>query len=176
MSPVQVHAVRIDYPKRWFLIGAAVDAAAMAVMLWLSWGSGEAFARAFWAACAVVICGPLMLLFVPPLFTCHYAGEKGLRLRMGLLINATVPYRYIRLISDAKVTFGSVMVGIGVKYMSKRRTVFVTASFKELVSIRLDGPQQLGSPLRPLVDTIVLSVRDKEGFVALVKDRAGLGE
>lgn len=173
MSPAPAHAVRIDYPKRWFAIGTALDAAAMAVMLWLSWDSNEAFARAFWAACAVAVCGPLLLLFVPPMFTCHYAGEKGLRLRMGLLINTTVPYKHIRRISDARITLGSVMVGIGVKYVS-RRTVFVAASFKDIVTIRLDGPLQLGSPLRPLVDTIILSVKDREGFVALVKDRARL--
>lgn len=169
-----MHAVRIDYPKLWFAVGAAVDLGAMAAMLFLAYDAVEDFARVMWGACAALICGPLLLLFVPPLFTSHYAGEKGLHLRMGLLVNTTVPYRYIRAVTDAKVSFGSVMVGIGVKYVAKRKTVFITASFRDLVMLKLDGPQQLGTPLRPLVENVIVTVKDKEGFVALIKDRAGL--
>jgi hypothetical protein len=169
-----LEAVRIDYPKQWFAIGAAIDIAVMATMLYFAYDSVEPFARGFWAACALLICVPLLLVLVPPMFTCHYIGEKGLRLRMGLLMNTTLPYRYIAAVADSKVNFGSVMVGIGVKFVAKRKVVFVTSSFKGLVSIKLDGPQQLGGPLRPLVDQVVLSVKDKEGFVALIKDRAGL--
>lgn len=174
MAPVTAHAVRIDYPKRWFAIGAAFDIAVMAVMLFLAYDSVEDFARIMWSACAVGIGGPLLLLFVPPLFTSHHLGEKGMHLRMGLLVNTTVPYKYIKAVTDGRVSFGSVMIGIGVKYVAKRKTVFITASFRDLVSIKLDGPQQLGTPLRPLVENIVMTVTDKEGFVALVKDRAGL--
>ena len=174
MPPVAVDAVRIDYPKLWFAAGAAIDAVAMAVMFFLAYDAVEDFARIMWTACAVLICGPLLLLFVPPMFTSHHAGEKGLHLRMGLLMNTTVPYRYIKGVTDAKVTYGSIMVGIGVKYVAKKKTVFVTASFKDLISIKLDGPQQFGSLMRPLVDQIVLSVKDKEGFVSIIKDRAGL--
>lgn len=174
MPATAVDAVRIDYPKRWFALGAAIDAVALAAMVYLANDSVEQFARIMWSACAVLICVPLLFLFVPPLFTAHYIGEKGLRLRMGLLINITVPYKHIRAISDAKVTFGSVMIGIGVKHVAKGKTLFVTASFKDLVSIRLDGPQQFGSLLRPSVENVVVTVKDKEGFVALIKDRAGL--
>ena len=174
MPKVAADAVRVDYPKQWFAIGAGIDLVAMLTMLWFASESIESFARTMWTACALLICVPLLFLFVPPMFTAHYMGEKGLRLRMGLLINATVPYKYIINISDAKVTFGSVMVGIGVKYVSKRKAMFVTASFKDLVAIYLDGPQQLGGPLRPPVQQVIVTVKDKEGFVALVKDRAGL--
>lgn len=174
MPPVATDAVRIDYPKQWFAVAAAVDVAAMAVMLYFAYGSVEQFGRWFWAGCALLICVPLLLVLVPPMFTCHHAGEKGLRLRMGLLMNATVPYRYIASVGESRVGFGAVMVGIGVRFVAKRKVVFVTSSFRDLVSIRLDGPQQLGGPLRPLVDQVVLSVKDREGFVALVRDRAGL--
>lgn len=174
MPPVAVQTVRVDYPKLWFTLGSAADIAAMVTMLYLAYDSVELFGQAFWAACALVICVPILLVLFPPVFTCHYVGEKGLRLRMGLLMNATVPYRYMRGVSDSKVSYGPLMVGVGVKYVPKRKLVFVTSSFKDLVAIRLDGPQQLGSPLRPLVDQVVLSVKDKEGFVALIKDRAGL--
>jgi len=175
MGPVAIQAVKIEYPKRWFAAGTAVDLIAMATMIWLALDSVEDFARILWSACAVLICIPLLFLFVPPMFTSHYAGEKGLHLRMGLLVNTTVPYRHIKGVADAKATFGSVMIGIGVKYVSKKKTVFVTASFKDLISIRLDGPQQFGTPLlRPVVEQIVLSVKDKEGFIAVIKDRAGL--
>lgn len=174
MPKLAVDAVRIDYPKTWFVVGTAIDLAAMATMAFLAYDSVESFGRAFWSVCAIAICTPLLFVLVPPMFTSHYIGEKGIRLRMGLLMNSTVPYRYIRSISDTRVGFGSVMVGIGVKFVSKRKLVFVTSSFRNLVAIKLDGPQQLGGPLRPLVDQVVLSVKDKEGFVALVKDRAGL--
>lgn len=174
MPPVAVDAVRVDYPKLWFAVGSAVDAAAMAAMLFLSYDSVEPFGRTLWAACVAVVCVPLLLILAPPMFTCHYVGEKGLRLRMGLLMNTTIPYRYVRGVGDSKVSYGPVTVGIGVKYVPKRKLVFVTSSFKDLVSIRLDGPQQLGSPLKPLVDQVILSVKDKDGFVALIKDKAGL--
>jgi hypothetical protein len=174
MPTVAVDAIRIEYPKRWFALGAAIDLVAMAAMIYLAYDSVEDFGRIMWSGCAVVICVPLLILFGTPLFTAHYIGEKGLRLRMGLLINTTVPYKHMKAVSDAQVSFGSIMIGIGVKHVSKGRTMFVTASFKDLISIRLDGPQQLGSPLRPLVENIVLTVKDKEGFVALIKDRAGL--
>ncbi len=174
MPAVTSEAVRVDYPKLWFATGSAADIAAMAAMLFLAYDSVETFARVFWAASALVVCVPILLVLFPPLFTCHYIGEMGLRLRMGLLMNTTVPFRLIKGIGESKVNYGPVMVGIGVKYVAKRRLVFVTSSFKHLVSIRLDGPQQLGSPIRPLVDQIIVSVEDREGFVALIKDRAGL--
>jgi hypothetical protein len=175
MPAVAVGAIRVDYPKRWFAIGSAVDAAAMAAMLYLSYGSIEEFSRYFWAACAVLVCVPILVVLVPPLFTSHHVGEKGLRLRMGLLMNATVPYRYISGITDSNVRYGPFTVGVGVKYVPKKGLVFVTSSFAGLVAISFHGPQQLGGALRPMVTQVVLSVKDKEGFVALVRDRAGLG-
>ncbi len=174
MPAVAADAVRVDYPKRWFAVGAGIDIAAMGTMLWLAADSIEPFARTMWTACALLICVPLLFLFVPPIFTCHHVGEKGVRLRMGILINATIPFERIVNVSDAKVSFGSVMVGIGVKYVHKKKLLFVTASFRDLVSIYLDGPQEIGAPLKPLVQQVVLTVKDREGFMALVKDRARL--
>lgn len=174
MPAVAVGAMRIDYPKLWFAIGSAVDAAAMAAMLWMAYGSIEDFSRYFWAACALLVCVPVLLVLAPPLFTAHHLGEKGLRLRMGLLMNTTIPYRYIAGISGSNVSYGPFTVGIGVKYVPKKGTVFVTSSFTGLVALQFHGPQQLGGVLRPMVTQVVLSVRDRDGFVALVKDRAGL--
>lgn len=174
MPPVTVEAVRIDYPKRWFAIGTAIDVAAVAVMAYLAYVSIEEFSRMFWTACAVLVGVPVLLILVPPMFTCHHLGEKGLRLRMGLLMNTTVPYRWIRSVTDSNVNYGPLAVGIGVRYAPKKKLVFVTSTFGGLVSVRLQGPQALGGALRPMVDQVVMSVEDPEGFVALVRDRAGL--
>lgn len=174
MPPVTVEAVRIDYPKRWFAIGTVLDVAAVAAMAYMAYGSIEDFARMFWAACAVLVGVPVLLILVPPMFTCHHLGEKGLRLRMGLLMNTTIPYRYISSVTDSDVRYGPLAVGLGVRYVPKKKLVFVTSAFGDFVSVRFHGPQQLGGALRPMVDQVVMSVEDPEGFVALVRDRAGL--
>jgi hypothetical protein len=176
MGPKTVQAVRIDYPKRWFVVGTAIVVPSMAAMLVLAVDTIETFGRTFWFACAFGICVPLLLLLVPPIFTYHYAGEKGLKLRMGLLMNSTVPYRYIRDIRDHSLRFGGLLIGVGVRYIGGKKTVYVTSSFDDLIEIRFHGPQKLGTFLRPMVDTVVMNVVDKEGFMAIVMDKAGLQE
>jgi hypothetical protein len=168
-----VQAVRIDYPKQWFIIGTVVVASAMATMLFLAYDTIEEFGRAFWLVCALGMGIPLLLLLVPPIFTCHHVGEKSLKLRMGFLMNSTIPFTQIKEIKDHSIRLGAVTVGIGVRYIGGRSTVYVTSSFHNPINIRLHEPEQLGKLLRPKVDTIIMNVKDKEGFMALIRDRIG---
>ncbi|MBE0517658.1 MAG: hypothetical protein IH630_00325 [Thermoplasmata archaeon] len=176
MHTLAVTANKLPYPKTWFVISTIVIAIIVSAMIYLAFDSLETFARYFWIAVAVLVGVPLFLLNIPPIFTDHYQGEKGLRLRMGLLMNSTVPYEWIIGVTDASVKFGSVRIGIGVKYVPKLKTVFVTSSFNDLVTLHLDGPRNLGGIMRPDVEKITLSVKDKEHFVSSVKARAGIVE
>ncbi len=176
MHTLAVTANKLPYPKTWFVISTIVIAIIVSAMIYLAFDSLETFTRYFWIAVAVLVGVPLFLLNIPPIFTDHYQGEKGLRLRMGLLMNSTVPYEWIIGVTDASVKFGSVRIGIGVKYVPKLKTVFVTSSFNDLVTLHLDGPRNLGGIMRPDVEKITLSVKDKEHFVSSVKARAGIVE
>ena len=171
-----VEAVSIDYPKQWFIVGSVVVASAMGAMLFLAYDTIEEFGRTFWLVCAFGFGVPLLLMLVPPIFTCHYVGERSLKLKMGLLMNSTIPFTQIKDIRDHSIRFGAVSIGIGVRYIGGRSTVYVTSSFDNPIAIRLHGLQQLGRFLRPRVDTIVMNVKDKEGFVALIRDRIGAEE
>jgi len=164
--------VRIDYPKHWFVVGLAVYVPVVAVLGFLAYSTVETFWRGFWiASCAAI--GSLFFLFlVPPLFTAHLAGDKGLRLRMGVLVNAVVPYAWIQDVREAHVSRGGMSVGIGVKYAGRMGTLFVTSSFKDLVALRLDGDRRIGGSWRPPVSQIVLSVSDRDAFMRLVRERA----
>ena len=114
------------------------------------------------------------LFFIPPLFTHHLAGEKSLRLKMGLLIDATVPYSWMKQVKDTSVRWGGVRVGIGVRYSPITRMLFVTTEFDDLVSIRLDGPHTMGRLLKRQVEELVLSVSLRSKLVDLVRVRARL--
>jgi len=164
--------VRIDYPKHWFVLGLTVYVPVVAVLAFLSYTTVETFWRGFWiVSCAAI--GVLFFVFlVPPLFTSHLAGDKGLRLRMGLLVNTVVPYAWVRDVREAHVSRGGMSVGIGVKYAGRMGTLFVTSSFRDLVALRLDGNRRVGGSWRPPVSQIVLSVSDRDEFMRLVRERS----
>lgn len=169
-------AVKIDYPKHWFLMGTVMWLIATAVLSYLAATSPTEGTRTFWAIAAAVEGALMFLFFVPPLFTSHWAGEKALRLNMGLLVNATIPYAWIREIRQTNVNWGGVRVGIGVRYSALSRTLFVTSEFNELVSLKLDGQHQFGRLLKMRPDQVVVSVSMPTTLISLVRERAGLPE
>ena len=92
MSPAKLEATRVDYPKQWFVLGTIGGAFDTAAIVYMGVSAKEDFGRAFWFGFAAVEGVLLFLFLVPSLLTHHLAGEKALRLRMGVLLDATVPY------------------------------------------------------------------------------------
>ncbi len=175
MTVAKNEPVRIDYPKRWFLIMAVVIEA---VVIWLFIGA-MGFPSGTWKTLWLIVTptiGVLAFLFlVPPLFTHHLAGEKGLRLKMGLLLDATVPYAWIKDIRETSVSRGSIRVGIGVRYFPITKVLFVTSSFGNLAKITLDGERTMGRVLRRPVNEIVLNVTYMTGLLEAVRGKGPRG-
>lgn len=168
--------VAIGYPKTWFGLGAVVCTAGIVSSAYLAYGSLEEFTRTFWVIVASALVIFLSVFIIPCLITTHVAGEKGLHLRMGLLINATVPYAAIREIAPDTVRRGALTVGIGVRHKPKLRAMFVVSSFKNLVVMKLNMDLRLGGLLGPTVGQIVLSVKDVDSFLSTVACMSGAEE
>jgi hypothetical protein len=109
-------------------------------------------------------------------FTKHLLGAKGIRIRMGLLINVSVPYSWMKEVKETTVRSGGLRIGIGVKYSPIMSTVFVTSSFMNLVSIRLDKEHEFGRLPKRRIDQIVLTVNDLNSFIKTIRQKAGLKE
>jgi hypothetical protein len=167
-------AVRIDYPKHWFVMGTIGWAVATFVLFYMATTTKEDVVRTIWLVAGSHVGVLLGLFFIPPLFTHHLAGEKALRLKMGLLIDANIPYSWIKQVKETSVRWGGVRVGIGVRYSPITRMLFVTTDFDDLVSIRLDGPHRMGRLLKRQVEELVLSVSLRSKLVDLVKAKAKL--
>jgi len=174
MNAKKIPAVRIDYPKYWFVLGTLVWAVSTALLLFLAYDSIEDSTRLFWAAATVFEGIVMFYLFVPPLFTHHYAGAKGLRLRMGVLINETIPYEWVKEVRETSVHWGGVRVGIGVRYAPMMKALFVVSSFRTLVLIRFEDEHRLGRPIRRPVREIILSVNSASSFIDTITEKAGL--
>lgn len=174
MNAKKTPAVRIDYPKHWFMLGTLVWVLGTAILTFLAYDSVEDSTRLFWIVATVFEAAIMFYLFVLPLFTHHYAGAKGLKLRMGALINETIPYDWIREVRETSVHWGGIRVGIGVRYASLMKALFVTSSFRTLVAIRLDKEHKLGWPIKRPVKEIVLSVKSESSFIDLVRQRTGM--
>ncbi|MBU0684701.1 MAG: hypothetical protein ABIE25_04375 [Thermoplasmatota archaeon] len=174
MKAVKSEAVKISYQKRWFALGTATYVAMTAALFYLSESSVEDSIKIFWFAAGLAE-GILFFLFiVPPLLTSHLAGDKGLRLHMGLLIDETIPYNWVREIKESSIHWGAVKVGIGVRYSGITRALFVTSSFNNLVVIKLDKEHMIGRVFRKPVSEIVVSVSFAKGFLDAMSQRAGL--
>ena len=174
MTAKKMPAVRVDYPKYWFVLGTFVWIVGTALLLFLTYDSVEDSMRLFWAAATVFVGTLLFYLFVLPLFTHHFAGAKGLRLRMGALINETIPYEWIKEVRETSVHWGGVRVGVGVRYAPMMKTLFVTSSFRTLVLIRFDDEHRLGGLIKRSVKEIVLSVNSASSFIDMITQNAGL--
>lgn len=164
----------IAYPKHWFLLGTAVWATMTAGLIYLAWTSIADAVMVFWVLVAVFEAFLLGYLFVLPLFTHHMLGAKGLKLRMGLLVNETIPYDWIREVRETSISWGGVRVGVGVRYSPIMRVLFVTSSFQSLVALKLDKEHRLGKPFKRPVQEIVLSVHSAAVFMDQLRDRAGM--
>ena len=169
-------AIRIDYPKHWFLMGAAMWAVATSLLFYFAETAPTDATRNLWLVIAAVEGVLRFLFFVPPLFTYHLAGEKSLRIKMGLLIDATLPYSWVKEVKQTSVNWGGVRVGIGVRYNSVSKTLWATTEFSNLVSLRLDGTHRFGRLMRSHPEQIVLSVDLPVRLIGLVKEKAGLPE
>jgi len=167
-------AVRIDYPKHWFVMGTMGWALATFILFYMAETTKEDVVRTIWLTAGSAEGVLLGLFFIPPLFTYHLAGEKALRLKMGLLIDASIPYAWIKQVKETSVRWGGVRVGIGVRYAPITRMLFVTTEFDDLVSIRLDGPHVMGGLLKRHVEELVLSVNLRSKLVELVNEKTKL--
>jgi hypothetical protein len=166
----------VEYPKMSFKIGAVGSVIGIALCVYLSSEALEDFAQTVWLVTAVGLAVFLGTFITPCLLTSHAIGEKGVHLRMGLLINTTVPYDAIREMAPDTVRRAAFTVGIGVRHKERSGTVFVTSSFRNLVSIKLNRELKLGGILSPTVGQIVLSVKDVDGFLSTVATMSGARE
>lgn len=174
MVAKKVPMMKLEYPKHWFLTAALLWALATALFVYLSVSAVEDFSRMFWACVAAVEAPVVFVMFVLPLFTSHAAGAKGLRLRMGVLVRDDVPYEWIRRVDETSLRWGGVRVGIGVRYASITKLLFITSSFRDLVEIEFDSEHRLGGLLKRPVTRIIMSVKSARSAVDLLRERAGL--
>ncbi len=172
--PSKIDVLKIDYPKHWFVIGTLVWALTTLALFYLAWTSREDFIRWIWNIAGALVGILLGLFFVPPLFTHNIAGEKSLRIKMGLLADVTIHYAWIKSVRETSVRWGGVRVGIGVRYAPITRTLFATTEFDNLVALKLDGTHPMGRILKKQVEEVVLSAVNRQGFVELVRRKAGL--
>lgn len=164
-------AIRASYPKHWFLLGTMAYIPLVAVMIYLGFDAIEESTRLFWVAIGVTAGVLLSLFFLPPLMTSHLVGERSLRIHMGLLIKADIPFTWVKDVRQTSIKWGGVRIGIGVRYSAISKTAFVTSAFKNLVTIVLDDEHDIGGFLRPKVSTIVLTVDDSAAFMKLLAER-----
>jgi hypothetical protein len=144
------------------------------VIIWLFY---TAYANAVgdWRLVWVIV-SPLTGLFVglflvPPMFTHHLAGEKSIRLRMGFLINETVPYSWIKEVKETSVHRGGLRVGIGVRYFHISKMLFVTSSFSSLVTMKFDGEHSMGRLRKKRVEEVIISVRFATPVIETLRER-----
>lgn len=176
MSAVKSETTRINYQKQWFALGTVIYVVVTTVLFYLSESSVENSTRVFWFAAGSIEAVLFFLFIVPPLLTSHLAGDKWLRLHMGLLIDETIPYDWISEIKETSVHWGAVKIGIGVKYSSISKALFVTSSFSNLIAIKLDGEHRMGRLLKRPVSEVVISVSFATGFIQEMSKRTGLGK
>ncbi len=171
--PESQESVRIDYPKHWFVIGTILWAVGTSLLLYLGVTAKELATRSFWLGAGIAVGVLVFLFFVPPLFTHHEAGKKALRIKMGVLIDAAIPYTWIREVKETSITWGGVRVGIGVRYNGVSRMLFVTTEFSDLLVLKLDGPHQMGRVLKRQVEQIVVSTSFRSKAASVLNEKIG---
>ena len=160
----------IEYPRRAFAVGAVLTVVGISICALLALYSIEVFARVVWAITAAGL-GVLLTGFIlPTMFTRHSLDSEGLHLRMGLLINRTIPLSAISEVGPETTRRSIFTTGIGVRQNARLDTIFVTSSFRNLVSIRLSHEIKLGGLMTPPVGNVVISVGDVEGFLEAMAD------
>jgi hypothetical protein len=166
----------VEYPKTAFTIGAAGCLIGIALCAFLAFDALEEFARTVWTVTAIGLAVLLAVFIAPCMLTSHALEGEGLHLRMGLLINRTIPYSAIREVAPDTARRSVFTTGIGVRHKEKSGTIFVTSSFSDFVSVRLNRELKLGGVLSPSIGHIVLSVKDVDGFVEEITTVGGIGK
>ncbi|UCE44696.1 MAG: hypothetical protein JSU93_04600 [Methanobacteriota archaeon] len=170
MQPEKLETVRIGYKRRWFAIGSAACAAIVVAAAYLAATAVEDFTSTFWLIVAAAVLALLLAFPLPCIFTHHVAGERMLRLRMGLIMKVDIPYLAMREISRRDLSRGFLSVGIGVRFKQKTGTVYVLSSFENTVALKLKEELKLRA-WRPPVHEIILSVEDAEATIDLLSSR-----
>ena len=146
MTAERPSEIIIRYPRFLFAYVTGVCAALVAAALYLSVTALEDFAENFWLVVAVAIALFAAYFSVPSMFTHHTATEQGLRIRMGLLINAFIPYDSIASAAPIKVERGLLKnrIGIGVMHKQNTDTIYVLSSFQDTVIVNLRDELRAG--------------------------------
>jgi hypothetical protein len=174
MNIAKNEPLRIDYPKHWFVILILAFEGVAVWLFYTTYSNAVGGWRTLWMIVSPTV-GIIFLLFLlPPVLTYHLAGEKGLRIRMGWLINTTIPYGWITEMKETSVRRGGLSVGVGVRYFPISKALYVTSSFTNLVALRLDGEHVIGRIRKRRVEEIVLSVSYMPAMMENVKERASL--
>ena len=174
MTAAKRKVVEFSYPKYWFVIIALVFEAIATYLFVFALLDPDTVLRWVWLMIAPAIGLLAFLFFVPPLFTRHLAGDRALRINMGLLIDTTIPYAVIAEVKDTTVHRGGVRVGVGVRYFPISKSMFVTSSFSDLVMLKFHDEMLMGRFVKKPVEELVLSVNNKSLFMETVKVKAGL--
>ena len=156
---------KIAYHKHWFVTIALVFEAILAILFLEALLDVNSIIREFWLVLCPLVGGVMFVLMVPPIFTNHSLTPRGVRLRMGLLVDQEIPYHAIQQVKETSVTRGILRLGIGVKYFPITRQLFVTSAFTNLVSLKLQEPVQIGKFRKHSVEEIVLNVTFPRGFL-----------
>ena len=170
MQAEKLETVRIGYAKRWFVVASAACVVAIVSALYLAIASLEDFTTTFWLIVVVSVTALLLLFPLPCVFTYHTAGERFLRLHMGLIMKIDIPYLAIREVSRKDIAKGFLGVGLGVRFKDRSGAVYVVSSFDKAVSINLKEELKLRA-WRPSVYEIVISVKDDDEVLDLLSRR-----
>ena len=165
-----METVRIGYAKRWFVVSSAVCVVAIVTALYLAVASMEDFTTAFWLIVAASVAVLLLLFPLPCIFTHHSAGERFLRLHMGLIMKIDIPYLAIREASRRDIARGFLGIGLGVRFKEKAGAVYVVSSFDRAIALTLKEELKLRA-WRPSVHEIVISVEDDDEVIGMLSRR-----
>jgi len=174
MNARKTQPLRIDYPIHWFVILTIVFESVIVWLFFTAYANAADNWKVLWLVVSPLTGLLIGLFLVPPMLTHHLAGERSLRLRMGLLINETVPYSWIKEVKQTSVHRGGLRVGIGVRYFHISRILFVTSAFSSLVTMKLDGQHDMGRFRKKQVEEIVISVRYASPVIDTLRGRIGV--
>ncbi|MBN1678209.1 MAG: hypothetical protein JW880_06680 [Candidatus Thermoplasmatota archaeon] len=176
MTTRKIEAEVIRYPKHWFALLAVVFESVLLYLFAAALLNRDTVIREFWLVFCPIAAALLFLFLVPPIVTNHLAGERAIRIRMGLLINQSIPYDWIDEVKETSVNRGGLRVGIGVRYFTISKLLFVTSGFSSVVLLKLDGEHEVGRLWKRKVEDIVLSVSNLPRFMEVMRSRIGTQE
>lgn len=174
MTAARKSVKEFRYPIVWFAILAFTFEALGIYVFAAALIDPDAVLRGAWLVVGPLIMALATFFFLPPIFTKHLAGERVIRIHMGLLIDATIPYAVIKEVRDTSIHRGGVRVGVGVRYFPITKAMFVTSSFSDLVRLKFHDEMLIGRFSKKPVEELILSVSNKSQFMETVKVRAGL--